>query len=140
MADPEGLVPNAAWEYRPRRPARFEPGRIVLAKGSLATRRRREMVQAVCGLYPKAQVLELLDRPHNRVDVGPAGPQRSRCRGDYTRLPSANTRAGKSAGIGRAGRLRSCAPKTNLWCAKVREPRRVQPLTPRRVIRVFDSP
>ncbi|MHC4982123.1 MAG: hypothetical protein ACYTF6_03010, partial [Planctomycetota bacterium] len=73
MADSEVLFPDAAWQYRPRRPAHFEPRRLVLAKGSLDTPQRRRMVEAICELYPEAQVLEMLERPHNRVDVGPAG-------------------------------------------------------------------
>ncbi len=39
------------------------------------------MVEAICRLYPKAQVLEMLDRPHNRIDVGRAGTLESHYEG-----------------------------------------------------------
>ncbi len=84
MADCEALLPDAAWQYRPRRPAHFAPRQIVLAKGSLDTPQRRRMIEAICRLYPKAQVLEMLDRPHNRIDVGQAGTLESHYEGKQT--------------------------------------------------------
>ncbi|MHC4295035.1 MAG: SPL family radical SAM protein [Planctomycetota bacterium] len=84
MADSNALIGDIAWGYRPRRPEHFAPGRIVLTKGSLDTPRRRGMIEAICDLYPKVQVLEMLDRPHNRIDVGTPGSLESHYEGKKT--------------------------------------------------------
>ena len=42
------------------------------------------MIEAICQLYPKAQVLEMLDRPHNRIDVGRPGTVESHYEGKQT--------------------------------------------------------
>lgn len=60
--------------YCPRRPAYFDPKRIILAKGSLDSASRRAFAEQVCRLYPRARVLEQPDRPHNRVELGSADP------------------------------------------------------------------
>ena len=62
------------WDYVPRRAGLFTPRRIVLARGSLDTPQRRAMVNATCQLYPDAEVIKTLDRPHNRIDLGVARP------------------------------------------------------------------
>jgi len=41
-----------------------------LTKGSLADEPRRELVASICALYPEADVVEQLELPHNRVEVG----------------------------------------------------------------------
>lgn len=84
MGNQEALIPDAGRQYRPRRPACFEPRRIVLAKGSLDTPQRRGMVEAICRLYPRAQVLDMLHRPHNRIDLGPVGTLASHYEGKQT--------------------------------------------------------
>lgn len=63
------LLPMAAVgsAYQPRLPPLFRPSRIVLTKGSLSTLRRRSFVEHICALYPKAQVIEQLAVPHNKI-------------------------------------------------------------------------
>ncbi len=70
--------------YRPAASRWFAPERIVLAKGSLATAQRRRCVEAVRGLYPEVEVIEQLDTPHNRVDLGKADPLALHGRGKKT--------------------------------------------------------
>ena len=56
------------------RPSHFDPERIVLAKGALDSRERREFVERLCSLYQQAEQVLALDTPHNRVSVtGSAG-------------------------------------------------------------------
>ena len=69
--DPFPLFADAMNAYVPRSAALFQPTRIVLAKGSVATGTPRPLVDAICELYHSAEVLEMPDVPHNRVDVGP---------------------------------------------------------------------
>ncbi len=54
----------------PRRLELFEPGRIILARGSLSSSSGREFVERICKLYPNARIIEQLDTPHNRIDLG----------------------------------------------------------------------
>lgn len=61
-------------DYRPHRPDRFEPQRIILTKGSLVSPSRRTFIERICGLFPQAEVLEQLDLPHNRINVGSTDP------------------------------------------------------------------
>ncbi len=51
------------------------------------------MVEAICGLYPKAEVSEMLDLPHNRIDVGPAGTLESHYEGKHTLVFGEHKRA-----------------------------------------------
>ena len=60
--------------YSPRRVALFEPSHIVLAKGCFATVQQRTLVEATYKLYPAAEVVERLDLPHNRIDLGTKDP------------------------------------------------------------------
>ena len=76
-------VPNPA-RYRPRRPAGFDPARIVLAKGSLLDPERRSLAEAICSAYPRAEILENTDVPHNRVDLGTRDPAALRRGGKQT--------------------------------------------------------
>jgi spore photoproduct lyase len=70
--------------YRPRRPARFHPQRIILAKGSVSTPPRRALVESICALYPQAEVVEQLDTPHNQIDLGIRDPLKLHYRGRRT--------------------------------------------------------
>lgn len=70
--------------YRPRRPVFFNPSQIMLSKGSFADSQRRELVDAVCALYPHAKVSEHLDLPHNRIDLGARDPMTLHYRGKGT--------------------------------------------------------
>ena len=56
-------------ETRPSRPVFFEPGRIVLAKGSLNSPDRERFVRRICDSFEDAEVLDALEVPHNRVAV-----------------------------------------------------------------------
>jgi len=64
------LFDNAARVYSPKRVEFFEPERIVLAKGSFRNSHRRDCIEQICKLYPRAEVIEELDKPHNRIDLG----------------------------------------------------------------------
>ena len=61
-------------EYTPRPVDGFSPSRIVLAKGSNATRSRRAFAQSICSAYPEVQVIEDFGTPHNRVKLGQPNP------------------------------------------------------------------
>jgi spore photoproduct lyase len=60
--------------YQPRSAPLFQPQRIVLTKGSVSTSPRRALVDRICAVYPRAEVFEQLDTPHNKVDLGTADP------------------------------------------------------------------
>lgn len=54
----------------PRRAAFFRPRQIILARGSVSSPQRRALVERICSVYPDAEVIERLDVPHNRIDLG----------------------------------------------------------------------
>ena len=60
--------------YRPRPAPLFQPRKIVLAKGSVSTGTRRRFADAICGVYPKAAVIEQLTIPHNKVQIDADDP------------------------------------------------------------------
>jgi spore photoproduct lyase len=60
--------------YLPRRPAHFSPVRVVLARGSRSSPERRGLVDAVCRLYPEANVSDCDDVPHNRAPLPGSDP------------------------------------------------------------------
>jgi len=70
--------------YRPRRPMFFNPSQVILSKGSVADSPQRELVDAICALYPHAKVSEHLDLPHNRIDLGVRDPMTLHYRGKET--------------------------------------------------------
>jgi len=61
----ENLYP----EYQPRQAPHFNPDRIVITKGSYEGQKQRELIKAVCSVYPDTQVIERLDLSHNRVEL-----------------------------------------------------------------------
>jgi len=71
-------------DYEPHRPALFEPHRVVLAKGSLSSPHGHRLAEAICDLYPQAQVIKMLDRPHNRIDFGSADMLQRHQEGKHT--------------------------------------------------------
>ncbi|MHC4714853.1 MAG: SPL family radical SAM protein [Planctomycetota bacterium] len=81
---------EACGEYRiphghfPRRPAHFAVERIYLSKGSLATEARRLFVERICRLYPAADLIECLDTPHNRIDLGESDAPKRHSKGKRT--------------------------------------------------------
>jgi spore photoproduct lyase len=44
----------------------------VLARGSNATVANRNLAAAICAAYPRAEVIEALDTPHNRIALSPS--------------------------------------------------------------------
>lgn len=68
------LLENLYLDYEPRPAPHFNPDTIIITKGSLQTRQRRNLVGAICDIYPKAQIIEKLDLPHNRVELGSPEP------------------------------------------------------------------
>lgn len=62
----------------------FVPSRLVLAKGSNTTAARRRLTEAIGAAYPKAQVIEAYDRPHNRIDLEQSDPLRLHYEGKHT--------------------------------------------------------
>ncbi len=70
--------------YEPRPAPRFGPRRIILAKGSAATPKRLAMVDAICSLYPDAEIEEKLEVSHSRLDLGSAEPLALHYRGKQT--------------------------------------------------------
>ena len=70
MTERRQLLTGGQPPYPPRRPTHFDPARIVLTKGSLADEDRRQLVDRIWALYPDADVIEQLDLPHNRIDLG----------------------------------------------------------------------
>ena len=70
--------------YQPKSAPHFKPDTIVLTKGSFQTTQQRDFVQAICNLYPQAQILERFDIPHNRFDLGSSDPLKLHYRGKNT--------------------------------------------------------
>lgn len=61
-------------DYTPRLVDLFRPRRIVLAKGSVTTPKRRSLAERICAAYPEAEVEEHLGTAHNRIDLGISDP------------------------------------------------------------------
>ena len=70
--------------YQPRAASHFNPGTIVLTKGSFQTTQQRDFVQAICNLYPQAQVIERFDISHNRFELGSSDPLKLHYKGKNT--------------------------------------------------------
>lgn len=60
--------------YQPKLAPHFNPDTIIITKGSFQTVQQRGLVEAICGIYPKAQIIEKFDLPHNRVELGGSDP------------------------------------------------------------------
>ena len=65
---------NSYLNYQPKQAPYFNPNTIILTKSSCQTARQRDFVQAICNLYPQAQVIERFDIPHNRFELGDSDP------------------------------------------------------------------
>lgn len=83
-----GLFPTerSFLNYQPKPASHFKPDKIVLTKGSFQTTQQRNFIQAVCHLYPKAQVIERFDIPHNRFELGGSDPLELHYKGKNTLL------------------------------------------------------
>ena len=60
-------------EYQPRVAPHFHPDRIILTKGCNQAGQQRESIEAICNIYPDAQVIDNSDLPHNRIEFATAG-------------------------------------------------------------------
>lgn len=85
-------LPMATWSliehlcpaYQPRLAPHFEPTEIIITKGSLRTRQRRDLAAAICAAYPNAKVTERLNQVHNRVELKGPDPLDMHYRGKKT--------------------------------------------------------
>jgi len=60
--------------YQPKPAPHFSPDRIILTKGSFQTKQQRDLVEAICRVYPGAQILNKFDLSHSRVELGGSDP------------------------------------------------------------------
>ncbi|MHC4658975.1 MAG: SPL family radical SAM protein [Planctomycetota bacterium] len=77
-------IENSYLNYQPKLAPHFNPDTIVLTKGSFQNTQQRNFVQAICSLYPQAQVVEGFGIPHNRFELGDSDPLRLHYRGKNT--------------------------------------------------------
>jgi len=63
------FMENLCLQYQPRPVPHFNPDGIVITKGALQNTTQYDLVKAICSVYPRAQVVEKLDVPHNRVEL-----------------------------------------------------------------------
>jgi spore photoproduct lyase len=68
------ILQNLHPRYQSRVAPHFNPDRIIVTKGSFQIKGQREMIAAICSVYPKAQIIEKLDLPHNRVELEDVDP------------------------------------------------------------------
>jgi spore photoproduct lyase len=66
--------PSLPRDYKPVRPAHFQPSQIYLTKGSMATLERRQFVERICNLYPEARISERFDTSHHQLELGIRDP------------------------------------------------------------------
>jgi DNA repair photolyase len=71
-------------ERKKRATDSFSPKWIVLAKGCMDTPERRALVEQIVAACPHAEVVERLDKPHNRIDLGRGDPLTRHRRGKRT--------------------------------------------------------
>ena len=64
------LLESLSPDYEPKAAPHFSPDIIIITKGSFQTTQQRNLAEAICGVYPKARIIEKLDLPHNRVELG----------------------------------------------------------------------
>ncbi len=76
----ESLFPN----YQPRPAPYYNPDTIIITKDSYQTLQQRNLVEAICGIYPKAQLVEKLDLPHNRIELDNIDPLKLHYQGKRT--------------------------------------------------------
>ena len=68
------LFENLSSGYQPVSAPNFNPDKIIVTKGSYQTQQQRNLVEAVCSVYPQAVVIEQLDRSHNRIHLDSIDP------------------------------------------------------------------
>lgn len=62
----------------------FNPDTIIITKGSYQTEQQHNLAESICGVYPKARIIEKLDLPHNRVKLDSLDPIELHYRGKKT--------------------------------------------------------
>ena len=77
---------NSYLNYQPKPASHFNPDTIVVTKGSCRTAQQHDFVQAICNLYPQAQVIERFDISHNRFELGGSDPLELHYKGKNTLL------------------------------------------------------
>ncbi|GAH07859.1 unnamed protein product, partial [marine sediment metagenome] len=77
---------NSYLSYQSRPARHFNPDTIVLTKGSCQTAQQRDFVEAICNLYPQAQVIKRFDISHNRFELGCPDPLELHYKGKNTLL------------------------------------------------------
>jgi len=78
------LLKSLYLDYQPKQAPRFHPDTIILTRGSFQTAQQRDLVKAICDLYPQARVVKEFDLPHNRIELGSSDPLKSHYRGKNT--------------------------------------------------------
>ncbi len=68
------LFENFGPGYQPTPAPNFDPDKIIITRGSYQTKQQSNLVKAICNVYPKAGIIEKLDLPHNRVQLGSFDP------------------------------------------------------------------
>jgi spore photoproduct lyase len=68
------LLENLYLDYEPKPAPHFNPDTIIITKGSFQTTQQRNLAEAICGVYPKARIIEKLGLAHNRVELGSSEP------------------------------------------------------------------
>lgn len=79
-------IENSYLNYQPKPASHFKPDTIVLTKNSCQSAPQRDFVQAICNLYPQAQVIERFDISHNRFEPGSSDPLELHYKGKNTLL------------------------------------------------------
>jgi len=65
-----GLFDSSICTYEPSPSKYFEPHQIILTRGWDNTAEQRSMAESIMAVYPKAEIIDQSDQPHNRVDLG----------------------------------------------------------------------
>ena len=68
------LLDNLGLHYQQKPAPYFNPDTIIITKGSYQTLQQRNLVEAICSVYPEARIIEKLDMPHNRVQLDSSDP------------------------------------------------------------------
>jgi len=74
LPDLFGALETDEQVYQPRPAPLFRPHRIILTKGSVTTPERRSFVDRICAVYPRAEIVEQFDTPHNKINLGESDP------------------------------------------------------------------
>jgi spore photoproduct lyase len=95
-------------DYQPRLAPLFWPRQIILAKGSISTPARRDFVDRICAVYPRARVIDQSSIPHNKIVVEGDDPLELHYRGHRTLVFAEHASA-----LGRSDETGNTCP--NFW-------------------------